>query len=228
MKRSEINEQIRHAIEFLEAQRFALPPFAYWTPEQWGTVGPEADEIRSRQLGWDVTDFGAGRFDELGLTVFTIRNGCLDDPHNVKIYAEKILIVGENQVTPFHFHHSKAEDIINRGGGKLMIQLYNSDDNDGLADTPVTVSCDGVRRTVPAGGTIVLERGESITLVRRLYHEFKGERGSGTVLVGEVSSVNDDNIDNRFLNKLPRFPSIDEDEPPLHLLCTEYPSAASP
>ena len=23
----------------------------------------------------------------------------------------------------------------------------------------------------------------------------------------------------------PRFPAIEEDEPPLHLLCTEYPSA---
>ena len=109
-----------------------------------------------------------------------------------------------------------------------MKQLYNSDDNEGLADTPVTVSCDGVRRTVPAGGTIVLQRGESITLVPRLYHEFTGEPGSGVVQVGEVSSVNDDNIDNRFLNELPRFPSIDEDEPPLHLLCTEYPPAANP
>ena len=228
MKRSEINQQIRQTLDFLEEHRFALPPFAHWTPEQWRTTGPEADEIRSRQLGWDVTDFGAGRFDELGLTVFTIRNGCLADPHNAKIYAEKILIVGENQVTPCHFHHAKAEDIINRGGGKLMIQLYNSDDSDGLADTPVTVSCDGVRRTVPAGGTIVLETGESITLVPRVYHEFKGEPGFGTVLAGEVSSVNDDNIDNRFLNKLPRFPSIDEDEPPVHLLCTEYPPAPSP
>ena len=177
MKRSEVNEQIRQAIDFLEDHHFALPPFAHWTCEHWRTVGPEADEIRSRQLGWDVTDFGAGRLHEIGLTVFTIRNGRLDDPRNAKAYAEKIMIVGENQATPFHFHHAKAEDIINRGGGKLMIQLYNSDDNDGLADTPVTVSCDGVRRTVPAGGTIVLQTGESITLVPRLYHEFKGEPG---------------------------------------------------
>ena len=48
------------------------------------------------------------------------------------------------------------------------------------------------------------------------------------MLVGEVSSVNDDNADNRFLHTLPRFPSIDEDEPPLRLLCTEYPPAANP
>jgi len=31
--------------------------------------------------------------------------------------------------------------------------------------------------------------------------------------VGEVSSVNDDTCDNRFLEELPRFPAIEEDEP---------------
>ena len=35
----------------------------------------EFDEIRDNQLGWDITDFGQGRFEELGLVVFTIRNG---------------------------------------------------------------------------------------------------------------------------------------------------------
>ena len=225
MKRSEINREIRNAIAFLEHRRFALPPFAHWTPEKWKTMGPEADEIRSRQLGWDITDFGSGNFSEYGLTVFTIRNGCLDDPDNKKMYAEKILIVKENQVTPLHFHWSKTEDIINRGGGRLVLRLQNSDKEENLADTPVTVSCDGVVRTLPPGGTVVLGTGESITLVPGLYHDFKAEPGTGTALIGEVSSVNDDNIDNRFLTPLPRFPSIEEDEPPFRLLCTEYPPA---
>ncbi|MAE65894.1 MAG: D-lyxose/D-mannose family sugar isomerase [Phycisphaeraceae bacterium] len=223
MKRSEINHEIRDAQAFLDKHGFALPPFASWTPDHWKTVGSEADEIRSRALGWDVTDFGSGRFGEIGLTVFTIRNGRLDDDGNRKIYAEKILIVREDQVTPFHFHFSKTEDIINRGGGNLVVVLCNSDEKEELADTPVTVSCDGVTRTVPAGGKVVLGTGESITLVPGVYHEFKGEAGSGTVLVGEVSSVNDDAVDNRFLNELPRFPEIEEDETPLRLLCTEYP-----
>ena len=227
MKRSQINACIRRAIDLLDEQHFALPPFAFWTPEYWRTVGPEADEIRTHQLGWDVTDFAAGRMDELGLTLFTIRNGLLDDPQNVKQYAEKVLFIGENQITPFHFHFSKTEDIINRGGGSLMIRLYNSDESGGLADTPVTVSCDGVQQTLEAGSTLVLGRGQSITLVPRMYHEFTGEPGSGTVLAGEVSSVNDDNLDNRFLEQLPRFPNIEEDQPPLHLLCTEYPSAVA-
>jgi hypothetical protein len=46
------------------------------------------------------------------------------------------------------------------------------------------------------------------------------------VLVGEVSKVNDDERDNRFHDDaIGRFPEIEENEPPLHLLCTEYPPA---
>jgi D-lyxose ketol-isomerase len=44
----------------------------------------------------------------------------------------------------------------------------------------------------------------------------------GTVLVGEVSRVNDDYVDNRFYEKTGRFPEIEEDEPPLHLLYEDY------
>ena len=54
---------------------------------------------------------------------------------------------------------------------------------------------------------------------------FWAKEGSGAVLIGEVSQCNDDNTDNRFLEPMGRFPQIEEDEPPLRLLCTEYPSA---
>ena len=123
MKRSEINREITTAIALLEEHHFAMPPFAHWSPSQWKQVGPEANEIRSRALGWDVTDFGSGAFHRIGLTVFTIRNGRVDDPKNKKVYAEKILIVGEDQVTPYHYHFSKTEDILNRGGGDLALDL---------------------------------------------------------------------------------------------------------
>ena len=46
------------------------------------------------------------------------------------------------------------------------------------------------------------------------------------LLVGEVSKVNDDANDNFFLGDVGRFPEIDEDKPPLHYLCTEYPKNA--
>ena len=79
-----------------------------------------------------------------------------------------------------------------------------------------------MRVTVPAGGTLTLHPGESVCLPQRNYHSFWGEPGRGTVLVGEVSRVNDDRSDNRFYDPVGRFPTIDEDEAPLHLLCSDY------
>lgn len=225
MKRSEINRYIDEAKQFCAKLGFHLPPFAHWTPAQWAKAGHEADEIRSRNLGWDVTDFGGGKFSDLGLLLFTIRNGKANDPKNVKIYAEKLLIVRENQITPWHFHFIKTEDIINRGAGKLVCELQNSTPDGKFAGTPVRVSTDGVVREVPAGGTVILEPGESITLTPGMYHKFYCLKGAGTGLIGEVSSVNDDATDNRFYEPLPRFAKIEEDEAPLHLLCNEYPAA---
>jgi len=42
------------------------------------------------------------------------------------------------------------------------------------------------------------------------------------VLVGEVSSINDDLDDNRFYGGMGRFPEIIEDQPPYRLLATDY------
>ena len=36
------------------------------------------------------------------------------------------MLVEVGQITPFHFHWLKMEDIINRGGGKWLIQLYRA------------------------------------------------------------------------------------------------------
>jgi D-lyxose ketol-isomerase len=224
MKRSEINRYIAEADAFCAANQFLLPPFAHWTPEDWRHRGSEANDLRAARLGWDVTDFCSGHFDSFGLTLFTMRNGTL--PGN-KVYAEKMMFVRLNQHNPLHYHISKTEDIINRGlgTGRLAVELYNSTpaepgSNGGLAQTPVTVVCDGVVRQVEAGGTVVLGPGESVTLTPYLYHRFYAIGGHG--LIGEVSSVNDDATDNYFYEALPRFPEIEEDEPPLRLLCNEY------
>lgn len=220
MKRSEINAILRDADAFAREHSFLLPPFAYWSPDDWRAKGPEAAEIVEHNLGWDVTDFGSGDFARRGLFLFTIRNGHLSKPHG-KPYAEKLLIVREGQVTPLHFHWKKIEDIINRGGGTLAVKLYNSTPDEGRDErSDVRISTDGVARVVPAGGVVELRPGESITLPHHLYHEFWGV--GGTVLVGEVSSVNDDNTDNRFFEPVGRFPAIEEDEPPLHLLTIDY------
>lgn len=223
MKRSEINRIMQKNIVLLHSMNFHLPPFAHWAPEDWEKRDVDFHEIIDQQLGWDITDFGSGDFEKTGLFLFTLRNGTyaeLDKPLG-KIYGEKLLIVQDGQITPAHFHFQKMEDIINRGGGNLVVQLWNSTTDEGLADTVVTVSCDGVRRRVPAGGTLTLKPGESVCLPQRLYHKFWGE--NGTTLVGEVNRVNDDRIDNRFYEPVGRFPAIEEDEAPLHLLTLDYP-----
>lgn len=222
MKRSEINAIMRDAGEFIRQRGFYLPPFAYWTPAEWA-ARDSVREIVENQMGWDITDFGHGDYSKAGLFLFTIRNG---NPESFKtkggkLYCEKIMIVNVDQRTPMHFHWAKVEDIINRGGGNLVIKLFNATPEDGLAGTDVTVSTDGLQRVVKAGDTVVLGPGESITLPSRLYHEFWGE--GSRVLVGEVSLVNDDRTDNRFYEPVGRFPEIEEDEPPLHLLVPDYP-----
>lgn len=225
MKRSEINQYIREAMDLFSSTGFKLPPFADWSPEYWRTVGEEADEIRDNQLGWDVTDYGLDQFCRVGLILFTIRNGSYRSRDKYpKGYAEKIMVVRENQITPFHYHWNKREDIINRGGGELVIELYFADSSDGLSDIPFEVSVDGVRRRVRPGDKVILTPGESICLEPYVFHKFYGRGGCGAVIVGEVSDVNDDESDNCFLEKLPRYPEIIEDEPPLRFLCNEYPA----
>lgn len=225
MKRSEINQIIQESIKVLRDHNFQLPPFAYWSPEDWKSKGKEYDEIRDNALGWDITDFGNNNFTKQGLFLFTIRNGNQKDNKYKKVYAEKIMIVRENQVTPYHFHRKKMEDIINRGGGNLMVRLFNSTLDGKLSDTPVTVYSDGREYELTAGRMIRLTPGESITLHAGQYHSFWGEEGTDTVLVGEISECNDDANDNHFYEKNARFPAIEEDEGPLYYLCNEYPRA---
>ena len=131
----------------------------------------------------------------------------------------------EGQTAAMHFHASKMEDIINRGGGNILITVYNSTEDGGFADTDVTVHSDGRTYTVPAGTRVRLIPGESITIQPYLYHDFHVEEGTGDVLLGEVSMCNDDENDNRFYEPIGRFPSIEEDEPAYRLLCNEYPAA---
>ena len=223
MKRSQINLLINNTIEWLEELNVYLPPFAYWTPEVWAAKGHEYDEIRENMLGWDVTDYGHGDFNSVGLLLFTLRNGNLKNPKYAKPYAEKMLISQVDQISPNHFHWNKMEDIINRGGGTLMLQLWNSTREGGLNQTDVTVRIDGKLHTVPAGGKVYLKPGESITLNPGQYHLFTAK--SEKVLAWEVSMVNDDNTDNRFYEAQARFTDIEEDEPAEYLLCNEYPEA---
>ncbi len=226
MKRSEINKAMKDAVQFMAEQNFNLPPFAYWKKEDWQSKGEEYREVRETMLGWDITDFGYGDYDNIGLLMFTLRNGSYKQPDQyVKPYAEKILIVKEGQVTPFHFHWKKMEDIINRGGGDLLIQLFESGQNGEMSDEPVHIQQDGRNYRMESGSIIRLKPGESVCIPCGQYHKFWGE--GGCVLVGEVSKTNDDTIDNRFYEEKGRFPFIEEDEEPYYYLFNEEPEYKS-
>ena len=220
MKRSEINQLISESIIFFSQMKFKLPPWAFWKPEDWKGKYDICSEIVDNMLGWDLTDFGSSDFSKRGLILFTIRNG--NPGKDKKTYAEKAMIVEENQETPMHFHWSKMEDIINRGGGNLIIELYDSDKKEEFSNKDFRVKIDGILRTIKPGGKVILTPGESICLEQGIYHRFYGEPGRGKVFVGEVSAVNDDNADNRFYEPVGRFPEITEDEVPLHLLVSDY------
>lgn len=227
MKRSEINAALKEMEAMVKAYRFSLPPFCHFTPAEWEEKGHDYDEVRDNMLGWDITDYGMGNFEKMGFSLITIRNGNLKMKDKYpKTYAEKLLYIRDGQYSPMHFHWSKAEDIINRGGGNVLIRVYNSTPEGDLdREKNVEVHVDGQTRVVPAGSQIRLTPGESISIYPYLYHDFEVEQGSGAVLLGEVSQCNDDNTDNRFYEQLGRFPTIEEDEPPYRLLCNEYPAA---
>lgn len=223
MKRSEINKVMKEALIFLQDNKFHLPSFAFWTISDWKNKGIEIKEIVNNRLGWDITDYGRGDFRKNGLIHFTIRNGNLKDlSKRGKPYCEKIMIIYEEQTIPLHHHYEKIEDIINRGGGILVIKLFNTTKNDELDQSQVKITMDGVENYVNAGSIIELQPGESVTLTPKHYHEFWAKKGEGKVLVGEVSSINDDYIDNKFYEYIKRFGDIEEDEKPLYLLHIDY------
>ena len=225
MKRSEINAAIREFEALLKEHQFPLPPFLHFTPEEWAEKGREYDEIRSNALGWDITDYGLGRFRQVGLALIILRNGSAKGAKYTKTYAEKIMMVQEGQIVPKHFHWNKIEDITNRGGGNVIFRLWNATPDEKLDVTDVEICRNSCRYLVPAGSDILLRPGESLSLYPYSYHEFTVQKGSGSTLIGEISICNDDNTDNRFYDTLGRFPTIEEDEPPYRLLCNEYPSA---
>lgn len=223
MKRSRINDIMAQADDMIRSHGFALPPFAYWTPDEFKARKNEARAVIEARCGWDITDYGDGRFDEMGLFLFTLRNGRLADLQRGggMCYAEKLLISRQDQLSPMHTHVIKAEDIINRGGATLVIELFGSDDEGNFAeDKGGTVWCDGIRREYAPGEKLKFAPGESVTLMPGDWHAFWGE--GGDVLIGEVSTVNDDETDNIFREPIGRFADIEEDEAPKHLLVSDY------
>lgn len=223
MKRSRINALIEDARALFARHGAVLPPFADWTPHDFEAQRDAAAHVIDARCGWDVTDYGAGDFDQMGLFLFTLRNGRLADLTTGRgmCYAEKLLISRQDQLSPMHTHVLKAEDIINRGGATLVVELFGSDDAGAFAeDRGGVVMCDGVTRSYLPGEKLRLAPGESVTLMPGDWHAFWGE--GGDVLIGEVSTVNDDETDNIFREPIGRFSTITDDVAPDHLLVSDY------
>ena len=222
MDRSTVNEIIAESDAFIRSHGVHLPPFAYLSPDALKAHVAEAPSIRDRFLGWDITDYGQGRFADLGLFLFTTRNGLQSNiaQGNGMLYAEKVMISDEHQISPMHRHITKTEDIINRGGGDLVLELF-TDGGDGIDPSlPVEVVSDGRQITLKGGEHLRLSPGESVTLEPHTWHAFWGE--GGKVLIVEVSNVNDDRTDNIFRDPIGRFSQVVEDTDPTHLLVSDY------
>jgi len=152
IKRSEVNRIMKESDKFIRSFGYIMPPFAYWSPSEFKSRKAEAQKIIDSNLGWDITDYGLNEFDKTGLFLFTVRNGNNADLSKGRgmLYAEKAMISRDKQYSPMHRHNLKAEDIINRGGGTLVIELFG--DTDGKCDRSkgVTVYTDGLKRVLPA------------------------------------------------------------------------------
>ena len=105
----------------------------------------------------------------------------------------------------------------------MCIEVYNSTpDGDLDRESDVTFYTDGIKNTVPAGSIVEITTGNSITLTPGLYHRIFAKEGSGMLIAGEVSSINDDKTDNRFYAPTARFCGVEEDEAPRYILANEY------
>ena len=222
MKRSEVNKTIKEAIKFFKEMNFPLPPYAFFTPEMWIKNRDVYEEVVVCRLGWDVTDVGIGNFKKIGRTIFTLRNGNINNKNHPQNYAQKIMYLQEEQKMPVHYHKSKMEDIINQGGGTIQIKVWPEDSNKKLRKDKFTLKVDGNFITVSGGSVIPLKPGQSVCITQGIYHQFWAKKGSGPILSMEISSVNDDLTDNIWLERVVRFPKITEDTKREFVLCSEY------
>ncbi|MDX2110783.1 MAG: D-lyxose/D-mannose family sugar isomerase [Verrucomicrobiota bacterium] len=160
---------------------------------------------------WDITDFGLGDFNNFGLILINLA----EEPE----YCEKLMYCAKGQTTPAHMHKQKKEDIICRNGEMAIRFWPRLPDECTPQDTLVIQWC-GQPRTVRAGEDLILAAGERVTITPDIYHAFHGH--SAQVIIGEVSTANDDAHDNYFVRTdIGRFPEIVEDAAPLVRLISE-------
>ncbi len=159
---------------------------------------------------WDITDYGLDDFDKAGLILINLA----DEPE----YCEKLMYAHQGQETPAHAHKQKKEDIICRTG-VLCIQVWKGHPEKS-PDPDFELQVNGERQPMRSGQILRLQAGERATFPPGIYHFFWPE--SDECIIGEVSTANDDENDNFFVNPdIGRFPTIDEDEAPEVRLLSE-------
>ncbi len=211
MKRSFIDARIDAMLALCERHGFKLPPFALWSLSEFRSRTEDAKRIRARGLGWNIAEFKPGAFATDGIAVFTTRMGDWRDLNagRGRLYGEKAIMAMNGQRTPAHYHIVKTEDIVNRGGGRFIVELCKVDRTGRRLDEPFDVVKDASLVRLGAGGRVSLEPGESLVLEPFVAHSFWAE--GGEVLAGEVSLANDDTVDNYFLPALEPPDAVQED-----------------
>ena len=123
--------------------------------------------------------------------------------------------------SPYHSHKVNVQDIIHLVGGDLALEFVDVDDEAQELSHAISVFIDGQVSILHPHQPLILKRGQSVTVERNIYHKFYAVKGTGMVMAGEVSQVNDDNNDNYFLETVGRFSQIEEDEEAIHPLWNE-------
>ena len=232
ISRSAIDQTIDQALELFSKLNYHVPGWASWDASMWQKIdaahdngeGPDHSEIKRNGLGWNITDFGSSTFAKMGLLLLIIRNGLIANgkPNCGKTYAEKAMVIQPGQVKPWHFHWDKTEDLLNRGGGRLVMQLgMASSDEKSVSSEDFTVRVDGIERRMKGGESLTLQPGESVCIPPRMCHQFYAHPKDQVVLAGEISSLNDDSKDNCFMCRCVDREII-EDQEKKYLLISDY------
>ncbi len=234
MKRSEIDTAIERAISNAKNLGVALPAWSDWHPQQFEK---NADGIRHQKLGWKVVDFGMKDFENCGLVILALCSSLVDETgepltkvahlgeydYPVTSFSRKYLFVQAGQTEPHHFHRQKArKEVSVIAGAPVRFELAWAENDTTLSNQDVNVAVDGIWHQLPAGGSLMVNPGETITLPGNLSHIISVAEGGPDTIMMETSTANNDRRDNIFPFMTPTSTSVIEDTVARYQLLDEH------